>query len=197
MPTSPPAIPDPRPGDALIAVHVQNDFVPGGRLPVSEGDAVIPVMNRWIARFHALGLPIVATRDWHPANHCSFVEQGGPWPPHCVAGSPGAAFHPQLVLPADAVVVSQATDPAHEAYSGFQGTDLGERLRAMGVTRLFIGGLATDYCVRETVLDARKEGFDVVLLEDAVRAVEVQRGDGARALEAMRAAGARTLREPA
>jgi nicotinamidase/pyrazinamidase len=197
MPIRPPAIPEPGTGDALIVVDVQNDFLPGGTLAVPEGDVVIPVLNGWIARFQALALPIVATRDWHPVDHCSFAEQGGPWPPHCIAGTEGAAFHPDLDLPPDAVIVSKATDTGRDAYSGFQGTELGERLRAMGVTRLFIGGLATDYCVRETVLDARKAGFDVVVLEDAVRAVEVQPGDGARALAAMRAAGAEILREPA
>lgn len=188
---------EPGQGDALLIVDVQNDFLPGGALPVPEGDAVVPVLNRWIERFTARRLPVYATRDWHPPNHCSFREQGGPWPPHCVAGTEGAAFAPGLKLPPDAVIVSKATEPDREAYSGFQGTDLAERLRAQGVRRLFVGGLATDYCVLSTVRDALREGFEVVLIEDAVRAVDVQPGDGARALEEMRRLGARTVRTEA
>ena len=179
-----------RPGDALIVVDVQRDFLPGGALAVAEGDQVVPVLNRYIARFEQAGLPTVFTRDWHPENHCSFRAQGGPWPPHCVADSAGAAFAPGLVLPASGHVVSKAATVEADAYSGFQGTSLAQWLRAQGSRRLFIGGLATDYCVRETVCDALAAGFAVVLLRDAVRAVEVQPGDGARAEQAMRAAGA-------
>ncbi|MCS6787354.1 MAG: nicotinamidase [Thiobacillaceae bacterium] len=184
---------EPGPGDALIIVDVQNDFLPGGALAVPQGDAVIAPLNRWIGRFAAAGLPIVATRDWHPADHCSFRTRGGPWPPHCIAGTPGAAFAPQLALPDSALVVSKATAREAEAYSGFAGTDLAARLRALGVKRLYIGGLATDYCVKNTVLDALKEGFAVVLLREATRAVEVQPGDGARAIAAMQAAGAQVV----
>ena len=189
--------PEPQRGDALVIVDVQNDFLPGGALAVPHGDEVVPVLNRWIERFTARGLPVVATRDWHPPDHCSFRERGGPWPVHCVAGTEGAAFAPALRLPADALVISKATEPDREAYSGFEGTDLAERLRGLGVRRLFVGGLATDYCVLSTVRDARREGFDVVLLEDAVRAVDVQPGDGARALEEMRRLGAELVRTEA
>lgn len=179
-----------QPGDALVVVDVQRDFLPGGALAVAEGDQVVPLLNRYIARFEQAGLPTVFTRDWHPANHCSFRAQGGPWPPHCVAGSEGADFAPGLVLPATGHVVSKATTAEADAYSGFQGTTLAAWLRDRGCRRLFIGGLATDYCVRETVCDALAAGFAVVLLRDAVRAVEVQPGDGARAEQAMREAGA-------
>lgn len=181
-------------GDALIVVDVQNDFLPGGALGVPGGDQVVPVLNGYIERFRAAGLPVYATRDWHPPEHCSFKDQGGPWPPHCVAGTPGAAFAPGLELPEDAVVISKATEPEREAYSGFQGTDLAARLRAQGVTRVFVGGLATDYCVLNTVRDALAEGFAVWLLQDAVRAVNVHPGDGERALKEMRDRGAQVVR---
>jgi len=180
----------PESGDALIIVDLQNDFLPGGSLAVPDGDAVVPVLNTWIRRFRAAGLPIFATRDWHPADHCSFQDQGGPWPPHCVVGTKGAEITPELVLPPDAFLHSKATRPEKEAYSDFEDGDFGHQLRELDVTRLFIGGLATDYCVRATVLDALKEGFQVVLLLDAIRAVEVQPGDGERAIAEMREAGA-------
>lgn len=179
--------------DALLIVDVQNDFLPGGALAVPGGDAVIEPLNAWIARFSVAGLPIVATRDWHPPDHCSFHAQGGPWPPHCVAGTAGAEFAARLALPPDAWRIDKATRRDQEAYSGFAGTDLDERLRAHGVDRLFVGGLATDYCVKNTVLDARALGYRVVVLAEAIRAVEVQAGDGERAIAEMQAAGAEIL----
>ncbi len=181
---------EPRPGDALIVVDVQKDFLPGGSLAVPHGDEVVPVLNRYMEIFRSRGLPVFATRDWHPPEHCSFTEQGGPWPPHCVAGSEGAAFADGLRLPAETVVVSKATTPDKDAYSGFQDTGLAQRLREAGVRRVFVGGLATDYCVLNTVRDALAEGFEVVLLEDAIRAVDVQPGDGERAVKEMLDAGA-------
>jgi nicotinamidase/pyrazinamidase len=181
-------------GDALVIVDVQNDFVPGGRLAVPHGDEVIEPLNQAISSFVNKGLPVVATRDWHPPNHCSFDDQGGPWPPHCIAGSPGAEFHPDLRLPADVKLVSKATHPDADAYSGFDGTQLANWLRERGVTRIIVGGLATDYCVKETVKDALKGGFEVIVLDDAVRAVDLQPGDGARALEAIERRGARRMR---
>ena len=187
--------PSPGPGDALVVVDVQNDFLPGGSLAVPRGDQVIAPLNRWIARFAAAGLPVYATRDWHPVDHCSFAAQGGPWPPHCVAGTPGAEFADALGLPSDATVIGKATRQDADAYSGFAGTDLHERLRHAGVKRLFVGGLATDYCVLNTVRDALGLGYGVVLLTAAVRAVDVQPGDGDRALAEMIAAGAVAVEE--
>ena len=177
---------DPR-QDALLIVDVQRDFCPGGALPVPEGDRVVPVVNRLLRLTTWL---TVATRDWHPTNHCSFLAQGGIWPSHCVAESSGAAFHPGLTQAALRHIVSKGTDPNAEAYSGFQGTGLACLLRQEGVHRVFVCGLATDYCVKATVLDARKEGFEAVVIRDAIRGVEVQSGDAASALAAMQAAGA-------
>ena len=180
--------------DALVVVDVQNDFLPGGALGVPRGGEVIGPLNTCLRAFAAAGRPVFATRDWHPQNHCSFKARGGPWPAHCVAGTPGADFAAALDLPAGAVIVFKGSAPEHDAYSGFAGTDLGARLAAAGVRRVVIGGLATDYCVLNTVLDARAAGFEVVVLEDAVRAVDVAPGDGERALERMRDAGARLVR---
>ena len=180
----------PGPGDALLLVDVQHDFLPGGALGVPQGDRVLAPLNRCLAAFTRQGLPVFATCDWHPATHCSFGERGGPWPPHCVADSTGAAFPRTLALPGSATIVSKGTEAAQEAYSGFAGTDLAERLKAAGVRRLFVGGLATDYCVKSTVLDARALGFDVVVLRDAIAAVNVQPADGEQALGAMAQAGA-------
>jgi nicotinamidase/pyrazinamidase len=178
-------------GDALIAVDVQNDFLPpAGRLAVPRGDEVISVLNRLIRAFARRGFPIFATRDWHPANHCSFRAQGGLWPPHCVAGSEGAALSSSLSLPADAVIVSKATQAGEDAYSGFGGTNLDDMLRAAGARRLFVGGLATDYCVLNTVKDALQRNYPVVLVRDAVRAVDASLGDGERAVVEMSHLGA-------
>ncbi|HEY5718854.1 MAG TPA: nicotinamidase [Gammaproteobacteria bacterium] len=178
------------PGDALLVVDVQNDFLPGGALAVAGGDAVIPALNRYIELFGARSLPVYATRDWHPADHCSFRAQGGTWPPHCVQGTHGAEFAPGLRLPAAGRHVAKAIGAGADSYSGFDGTGLAEELHAAGCLRLFVGGLATDYCVLHTVLDGLRAGFQVCLLTDAVRAVELQPGDGDAALERMRAAGA-------
>lgn len=180
-------------GDALLLEDVQRDFLPGGALAVPSGDAVVAPLNAWIKRFESAGLPVFAARDWHPPDHCSFRAQGGDWPPHCVAGSPGAAFADALDLPATVPVISKATESGKEAYSSFSGTDLDQRLRALGVQRLFIGGLATDYCVLNTVLDGLRLGYAVVLLRDAVRPVDVRPGDGDLAIAAMRAAGAQVI----
>lgn len=184
----------PQPGDALIAVDVQQDFLPGGSLAVDHGDEIVPVLNEYIAAFGRHRLPVYATRDWHPRDHCSFRAAGGVWPPHCVAGTAGADFAPGLALPQDVKVVSKATTPAKDAYSGFEDTGLAEELRSRGIRRLFIGGLATDYCVLSTVSDALSAGFEVFVLEDAVRAVNLKPDDGARALQSMRERGATPLR---
>ena len=180
--------------DAVLIVDVQVDFLPGGKLAVQQGDEVVPALNRYVALARRKEVPVFASRDWHPPDHCSFLAQGGPWPEHCVAGSPGAAFAPGLALPRDTVVISKATARDADAYSAFQGTYLAQRLRALGVKRLLVGGLATDYCVLNTVLDARKEGFEVLLLADAIRTVDVKPGDGERAEREMRSAGAVPIR---
>jgi nicotinamidase/pyrazinamidase len=177
--------------DALLVVDVQKDFLPGGALAVAQGDEVVAPLNAAIRAFERAGRPIYASRDWHPANHCSFKTRGGPWPPHCVAGTRGAEFADGLALPASAAVISKADSADADAYSAFGGNDLAAQLQRKGVRRLVIGGLTTDYCVVNTVLDARAAGFEVVVLAYAIRAVDVRPGDGARALEAMRAAGAR------
>src|SRR2546428_12556977 len=175
---------------ALIVVDVQNDFCPGGTLAVKAGDKIIPPLNALVETFTASNLPVFFTRDWHPPDHCSFKENGGPWPSHCVRNSKGAEFHPDLRVPARALVVGKATEPNKEAYSGFQGTDLSSILKKMGVTELFIGGLATDYCVKNTVGDALREGFLVNVLTDCVMGVNLKRNDSASALKWMKARGA-------
>jgi len=176
-------------GDALLVVDVQPDFCPGGALAVPGGDEVIPVLNRWIAAARARGVLVYASRDWHPTQHLSFEAQGGPWPPHCVQDTPGAAYHPALALPEDAVKIAKGTRLDRDQYSAFDGTGLAEHLRRAGVERLWVGGLAQDVCVRASVLDACKEGFAVHLIASATRPVEPEAGE--EALREMREAGAR------
>ncbi len=178
-----------QPDDALLIVDVQNDFCPGGALAVPEGDQVVGVLNQWIQKAQAGRIPVYASRDWHPPNHISFKARGGPWPPHCIQETAGARFHHDLRLPPDAEIISKAETPDRDAYSAFGGTDLAARLRTAGVKRLWIGGLATDYCVRATALDAINEGFEVHLISSATRAVNVQADDGRRALDDIRGAG--------
>lgn len=180
----------PGPGDALLVVDVQNDFMPGGALGVRGGDEIVPEVNRLVRMFTNLGLPIVFSRDWHPAGHCSFAEQGGPWPVHCVQKTEGAAFAAELELPDNLEIISKATRSDRDAYSAFDGTGLDDKLTRLAVTRIFIVGLATDYCVLATVRDARRAGFEVVVVEDAVRAVNVHPDDGMRALEEIARLGA-------
>ncbi len=181
-------------GDALVVTDVQNDFLPGGNLAVVDSEQVIPVLNRYLAFFTARKLPVIATRDWHPANHCSFFAQGGPWPPHCIQNTRGAAFPEGLQFPPGVQVVSKADEPDTEAYSSFGGGHLHRVLQAAGIQRIFVGGLTTDYCVLNTVKDGMELGYQTFLLEDAVRAVNVQPGDGQRALDEMARAGATFLR---
>ncbi len=176
---------------ALIVVDVQNDFCPGGALAVKDGDKIIPPLNALVDAFTTSNLPVCFTRDWHPPDHSSFRENGGPWPSHCVRNSRGAGFHPDLHVPKNALVVSKATEPDKEAYSGFQGTDLSSTLKRMGVTELFVGGLATDYCVKNTVGDALEEGFLVNVLTDCVRGVNLKRTESAKALRWMKVRGAK------
>lgn len=177
---------------ALVVVDIQKDFCPGGALAVHEGDKAIPVLNKYIEKFRKAGAPIIFTRDWHPPDHSSFKTQGGPWPPHCIQNSEGAKFHPNLSIPLEGEIVSKA-DKKDEAYSFFQGTDLAAKLHQRGIKRLLVGGLATDYCVKETVLDGLKHGFEVYHLDDASRGVEVNPGDSERALKEMVAKGAKRI----
>ncbi len=181
---------EPRDGDALIIIDVQNDFLPGGSLGVAGGNEIVAILNSCIDQFVSAGLPVVASRCWHPPDHCSFQDQGGRWPVHCVRNTLGAAFAAELALPDRTVIVSKATSADAEAYSGFQDTNLADTLRDAGVRRLFIGGLATDYCVLHTVKDGLREGFEAVLIGDAVRAVNLAQGDGERAIGEMLAHGA-------
>ena len=175
--------------EALIIVDFQNDFCPGGALAVAGGDTIAQRMNELAAsgRYDL----VVATRDWHPADHGSFAEQGGPWPVHCVQGSPGAQLHPALDQSKLDAVLDKGLDPATEGYSGFEGTALAGLLREHGIDRVTVVGLATDYCVKNTALDALREDFEVDIDTDAMRGVNVEPGDDQRAIEEMRAAGAR------
>jgi nicotinamidase/pyrazinamidase len=181
-------------GDALLVIDLQYDFLPGGALGVNAGHEVIAPINHLIELFAAQGLPIYASRDWHPQDHCSFAAQGGPWPPHCVAESRGAEFAAELALPDDAVVISKADTAGVDAYSAFSGTTLSAQLRERGITRVTVCGLATDYCVLNTVTDALEEGFGTLIVPEAMRAVDVKPGDGSRAMDRMVARGAVPVR---
>ena len=190
------------PGDAATAVlviDVQRDFCPGGALAVQDGDRVVPVLNRVLHAAQARGLALYATRDWHPPDSSHFLASGGPWPVHCVAGSSGAQFHRDLRLPDGSQIVSKGTEAHSDGYSAFEGglddgTALANDLRRRGVTHLIAGGLATDYCVRRSVLDALQRGWRVTLLTDAIASVELTPGDGERALAEIRDAGAELRR---
>lgn len=180
---------------ALLIIDVQNDFCPGGSLAVPEGDRVVPVINRCIDIFSAGKIPVFASRDWHPEKTSHFSQFGGPWPPHCVQGTAGARFHPDLLLPERTIIVSKGMDPDRDDYSAFNATDstgtgLGQLLDELGVEHLYVAGLATDYCVRESVMEALRLGFGVTLIGDAVRGVDLSPGDSDRAVDDMVAAGA-------
>jgi nicotinamidase/pyrazinamidase len=177
--------------DALLIIDFQNDFTPGGALPVPEGDRVAEPLNRLVDNFDL----VVATRDWHPPDHGSFegvevdpalwrgTDPPSIWPVHCVQGTPGAELHPALDQSKVDVVIEKGQDPHSQGYSGFQDTDLGDILRERGVDRVYVGGLATDYCVKNSVLDARGLGFNVIVLEDAIGGVDVNPGDSERAIQ--------------
>jgi nicotinamidase/pyrazinamidase len=184
--------------DALLIVDFQKDFTPGGALPVAEGDRIAAPINSLLDSFDL----VVATRDWHPEDHGSFegieadptkwegTDPPSIWPVHCVQGTPGAELQPALEQEKVDVVIDKGQDPNSQGYSAFQGSGLEDLLRQRGVDHIYIAGLATDYCVKSSVLDARRLGFDVTVIEDAVRGVEVQPGDSEKALEEMRDAGA-------
>jgi nicotinamidase/pyrazinamidase len=173
--------------DALLIVDVQNDFCPGGALPIAEGDAVVPVLNAWAAAAAARGVPIYASRDWHPSTHPSFAPQGGPWPVHCVQDTWGAAFHPRLDLTGAAIVVSKGTRFDKDQYSAFEDTGLAEEFRKRGIRRVWIGGLAEDVCVKATAVDAAKAGFDTRVIRAATRPVTAKGAEEAH--REMQAAG--------
>jgi nicotinamidase/pyrazinamidase len=175
--------------EALVIVDFQNDFTPGGALGVPEGDRIAERVNQ-LADDDRFDL-VVATRDWHPADHGSFTERGGIWPGHCVQGTPGAELYPGLDQSHVDMVVDKGQDPGTEGYSAFDATKLEDLLRERGIDRITVVGLATDYCVKNTVLDARRLGIGVDVDASAIRAVDVEPGDGERAIDEMRAAGAR------
>lgn len=181
-------------GDALLVIDMQYDFLPGGSLGVAGGHEVIAPINHLLALYAEQGLPVYASRDWHPGDHCSFTAQGGPWPPHCVADTPGASLSAELALPDETVVISKAVTANADAYSAFSGTTLARQLNQRGIQRVAICGLATDYCVLNTVTDALDEGFETLIVPEAMRAVDVTPGDGARAIDRMVARGAVAVR---
>ena len=174
-------------GEALLVIDFQNDFVPGGALPVPDGDAIASRVRELIdsGRFDL----VVATRDWHPPDHASFAAQGGPWPPHCVQGSPGAELHASLDRSKVDHVVDVGSGQSDEGYSGFEKSDLADILKQNDIDKVTVVGLATDYCVRATALDALKEGFEVTVDEAGVRGIDVEPGDSDRALAEIKAAG--------
>jgi nicotinamidase/pyrazinamidase len=177
---------------ALIVVDVQNDFCPGGSLAVAQGDEVVAPLNKLITEFLERGEPVFKTRDWHPAQTKHFRAYGGTWEVHCVQNTKGAEFHQDLLDDKHIRVISKGLGD-EDSYSGFDRTDLALQLRRLGVTEVWIGGLATDYCVKNTVLDALKEGFHVKAIAEAMKPVNIDPGDGARALEEMRTAGAEII----
>jgi len=174
-------------GDALIIVDVQNDFCPGGALPIEEGDSVVPVLNEWLVAAKKTGIPVYASYDWHPPTHPSFSSEGGAWPPHCIQGTKGADFHSDLLLPDDVVQVAKGTRFDKDQHSAFDETGLANALRKSGIRRLWIGGLALDVCVRATALEARTAGFEAHLIAPGTRPVTL--ADGAAAKEELRTAG--------
>lgn len=175
---------------ALIIVDVQNDFCPGGSLAVARGDEVVAPLNQLIKEFLDRGEPVFKTRDWHPAETKHFKAYGGTWPVHCVQDTHGAEFHPGLTDDPRIRIISKGMNESADGYSGFDGTNLAQLLKCEGVKEVWVGGLATDYCVKHTVLDGLGEGFEVKALADAMRAVNVNPDDGAKAVAEMRTAGA-------
>lgn len=171
-------------GDALLVVDVQNDFFPGGALAVTHGDEIIPIVNEWITAAKEKKIPIVASRDWHPSNHCSFQEQGGPWPAHCVQNTEGSEIHPSIQLPSNTIFINKADTPENETYSAFDGTtedgeSLHHFLQQKNIRRLWVSGLALDYCVLESALHARRLGYEVHLLPEGTRTITEETGKSA------------------
>lgn len=177
-----------RDGDALLIIDVQNDFCPGGALPVADGDSVVAILNRWLNAARDIGIPVYASRDWHPIGHLSFTGHGGEWPAHCIQDTPGAAFHPSLDLPDSVVNIAKGTRFDRDQYSAFDETGLAGRLREDGIKRLWVGGLAQDVCVAATVLDGCEAGFEMHVILDATRPITAAGGEAAN--RRMQAAGA-------
>ena len=183
---------------ALLVVDIQNDFCPGGALGISAGDKIIPVINKYIKIFSQNKLPIFFSRDWHPKKTVHFKKFGGDWPVHCVENTKGSNFHPKLKIPPEAIILSKGIDPQEDSYSAFQARDacgqsLGRLLKIFGVEEIYIAGLATDYCVKYSALDALKNGFKVTVLKDAVKGVNIQPGDSQEALEQITGMGAKEI----
>jgi len=183
----------------LVIIDVQNDFCPGGALAVTEGDKIIPALNKYIDAFSKAKCPVFATRDWHPNKTTHFASGGGKWPVHCVERTKGAAFHPDLKLPEGVIIISKGMDPKSDSYSCFQGYDSQGRdflniLRELKIEELYIGGLATDYCVKASVCDALRNGFKVKLLIDAIKGVDLNPGDSEKAIDEMVSAGAESIK---
>lgn len=180
--------------DALLVVDMQNDFMPGGSLAVTGSDTIIPAINTYLQHFNGADLPIFASRDYHPADHISFIDQEGQWPPHCVAESSGAEFHKDLKFPDSTVIISKGTDRKLEAYSALDSTGLSAILDKNDISRVFVCGVATDYCVYASAKDlliAKK--FTVILLTDAIKAVDLVPGDGDKAIAELKTLGAKEI----
>jgi len=175
---------------ALIVVDMQVDFLPGGALEVPNSDTIIPIVNEYVKLFESKNLPIFYSRDWHPEDHCSFKENGGTWPKHCVQNTKGAEFHPDLYISNKAFIISKAFEKDKESYSAFQNTDLDEKLKQFKVENVFVCGVATDYCVLHTVLDSLKNGYKTFLLVDAIKGVDLNVNDSEEAIKKMVNAGA-------
>jgi len=183
---------------ALLVVDIQKDFCAGGALAAPGGVEIIPAVNRHVVDASRRGIPVYATRDWHPPRTSHFTAYGGDWPPHCVQGTSGAEFHPELKLPPDAIIVNKGDDPRRHGYSAFDGhTTAGKTLlddlRDRHITRVYVAGIATDYCVRESALDALRAGLEVRVLPDAIAGIDVRPGDAQRALDEIAAAGAQIV----
>ena len=184
---------------ALIIVDVQMDFCPGGALPVDKGDGVIPVINKYVALFADKGLPVFFSRDWHPSDTAHFRKQGGDWPEHCVQGTQGAQFHPDLLVPEYAIILSKGMTSGVEGYSAFQGKDEEGKtfldvIEKLNIDELYVGGLATDYCVKHSVMDALDIGIKVYLLIDATKGVNENVLDTKKAVARMEENGANVIR---
>lgn len=183
---------------ALLVVDIQNDFCPGGALGIAAGDKIIPVVNKYIKIFSQNKLPIFISRDWHPAKSAHFKKFGGVWPRHCVQNTKGASFHPKLKIPPEAIIISKGIDPEEDSYSAFQAQDasgqsLGDLLKIFGVEEIYIAGLATDYCVKYSAIDALKSGFKVKVLKDAIAGVNLKPTDSKEALLQIKARGGREI----